>query len=108
MQHPQLKSILDDLRQRFTQLYGERLVQLVLYGSQARGDATPESDIDVLVVLRDSVDEYEEIKHVSQTISDLCLEYDGIYVACIFMSAFQYQTLSNVLVKNIQSEGIIF
>lgn len=32
---------------------GERLVAVVLFGSRARGDATPESDWDVLVIARE-------------------------------------------------------
>ena len=39
------------LRDRFRDAFGERLHRLILYGSYARGDATPQSDIDVLVVL---------------------------------------------------------
>ncbi|MEG4457023.1 nucleotidyltransferase domain-containing protein [Microcoleus sp. N9_A1] len=50
-----LKTILTQLRSQFEQLYGDRLTQMVLYGSQARGDAHPDSDIDVLVVLKGQV-----------------------------------------------------
>lgn len=108
MQHPKLSLILDDLRQRLAQLYRERLVQLVLYGSQARGDAAPDSDVDVLVVLADAVDVYAEIKRVSLIISDLCIKYEGVYVACFFMSAYQFQTPASPLVANIRYEGKIF
>ncbi|MCS7248448.1 MAG: nucleotidyltransferase domain-containing protein [Anaerolineales bacterium] len=42
------------LIERLTQLchahYGERLVSLVIYGSLGRGTATPESDVDLLIV----------------------------------------------------------
>ncbi len=45
------RAVADDLHR----LYGDRLLRVFLFGSWARGDAHPESDIDLLVVL-DSVD----------------------------------------------------
>ncbi len=33
--------------------YGDKLVSLAIFGSVARGTATPESDIDILIVARD-------------------------------------------------------
>ncbi|GAB4285398.1 MAG: hypothetical protein Fur0025_16940 [Oscillatoriaceae cyanobacterium] len=41
--------ILSEIKTYLTSLYQERLADLLLYGSQARGDAKPESDIDILV-----------------------------------------------------------
>ncbi len=35
--------------------YGERLVDVVLFGSRARGDHHPESDADVAIVLRNGM-----------------------------------------------------
>lgn len=69
-EHPSLGEILDpedvaravgtDLRE----LYGDRLRQVVLFGSWARRDAHPESDIDVLIVL-DRVDSaWEELRRM--------------------------------------------
>ena len=37
--------------------FGNRLRELVLYGSYARGEATEDSDVDVLVVVRGLTDE---------------------------------------------------
>ena len=51
----ELSATIVDLRRQFELLYCERLVRMVLFGSQARGDDEPESDIDVLVVLRGPV-----------------------------------------------------
>ena len=50
-----LKPILTRLKKELTDLYGDRLQHLTLFGSQARGDAEPGSDIDVLVVLKSPV-----------------------------------------------------
>ncbi|NJL69963.1 MAG: nucleotidyltransferase domain-containing protein [Microcoleus sp. SM1_3_4] len=33
-------------------MYGEQLDKIVLFGSQARGNARPDSDIDILIVLK--------------------------------------------------------
>ncbi len=40
----QIKPILDKTRQELEKLYGKELDQMVLFGSQARGDAKPDSD----------------------------------------------------------------
>jgi len=39
------------LVEAFLDVFGGRLVSLILYGSYARGEQRPESDVDVLVVL---------------------------------------------------------
>lgn len=43
--------ILAELRERLSEDYGERVHAIVRFGSEARGDATPDSDIDVVAVL---------------------------------------------------------
>jgi len=50
MNNDRLNPILHSLLQVCCDLYGERLVSLALFGSWARGVATPESDLDILVV----------------------------------------------------------
>ena len=57
-----LNRILTQLTFEFEKLYGERLVKMLLYGSQAREDAEFGSYIDVLVVLKGPVNPGEEIK----------------------------------------------
>ena len=57
-------------------LYDDRLVRVVLYGSQARGEAGPESDIDLLVVLHDMDSPWEELRHMDELLWRLSSEYD--------------------------------
>jgi Nucleotidyltransferase domain len=46
------KTSLTNFRNRALVLFPDAISRIVLYGSYARGQATPESDLDVLVVLR--------------------------------------------------------
>ncbi|NEO87728.1 MAG: nucleotidyltransferase domain-containing protein [Spirulina sp. SIO3F2] len=102
---PPTFEILDELRDRLSCLYQERLQHLILFGSQARGDATPDSDIDILVVLKDEVDSWMEIKRTGQIVAQLCLEH-SILINSLFMSLDQYSSQDTVLLRNIGKDGI--
>ena len=104
--NPSLQPILTHLKQALTELYGDRLRHLTLFGSQARGDAEPGSDIDVLVVLRLPVNPGEEIKRTGKTVANLSLHYD-VVISCLFMDEIHYQTRNGSLLRNIRKEGVL-
>ena len=47
----ELNSILQKLTQIYRSVYGENLVQVILYGSYARGDYHTDSDVDVVAIV---------------------------------------------------------
>lgn len=47
-----VKAVLDDFQRRLLELFPNEISQLILYGSYARGEATPDSDVDVMVVVK--------------------------------------------------------
>lgn len=100
-----LKTILSELKTRFQELYGDRLVELILYGSQARGDAEPGSDIDVLAVLRGEVNPCQEIERTSDIVYDLSFNNDTV-VSCMYIDESTYAKGQGPYVRNVQREGI--
>ena len=48
----EVRTALAALKEQLESLLGRALVKLVLYGSRARGDADPDSDVDVAIVFR--------------------------------------------------------
>lgn len=44
--------IIEEFKRRVEQRFPRELVRLVLFGSKARGEATPESDVDLLAVIQ--------------------------------------------------------
>ena len=71
-----VRAAIADAKARLEALYGDRLDHVVLYGSRARGDARPDSDVDLLVVLRGAYEPYVEIKRMTQFYFDLLFRYD--------------------------------
>lgn len=53
LRNPEDQMAVDDFRSALTQLLGSHLVQFVLFGSKATGRDTKESDIDILVLVKD-------------------------------------------------------
>jgi predicted nucleotidyltransferase len=49
------------VKQALAARYGDRLRGILLYGSRARDDFGPESDYDIVVLLNDLADPFEEI-----------------------------------------------
>ena len=102
---PRVLDILTELRGVLEKLYGDRLSQLVLFGSQARGEADPDSDIDVLVVLRGPTRPGEEIARTGGVVSDLCLAH-RVVIACVFMDQDRFLNRQDPLLRNVRREGI--
>lgn len=100
-----LQPLLRDVRTALQALYGDRLVQLVLYGSQARGDTHDESDVDLLVVLDGPVDPGREIRRMSDICFELSLRHE-VYVSALPVSEEAYASTSSSWLTNVQSDGV--
>jgi predicted nucleotidyltransferase len=100
-----LREILRELRRQFELLYGERFVQMVLFGSRARGDAVPGSDIDVLVVLQGPINPGEEISRTGEVTASLSLQHD-VVISRVFVSADQFSKEHSPLLLNVHREGV--
>lgn len=100
-----LKRILSELHSHLEALYGERLRQMILFGSQARGDADPGADIDVMVVLDGIVSPCEEIERTANDVADLSLSHD-VVISCVFVSAERFEHEQSPLLLNVRREGV--
>ncbi len=104
---PHLQKILSELKQRLRSLYGDKLVTMVLYGSQARGHALPDSDVDVLVVLRDdNLSPSAEISRTLPDVAEVSLHHD-VVITCVFIPQKRFEHEQSPLLLNVRREGTI-
>ena len=50
--HPEEQAWLDEYREALNERHSGTVLRMVIYGSKARGDAREDSDLDVLVIVR--------------------------------------------------------
>ena len=96
---------LDYARRELAVLYGERLSGVLLYGSHARGEARPDSDVDVLVLLEGEVDAYAEIKRQSVLAMELLVRF-GVDVSMRPRSSAHYEQRQTPFLEEVASYAL--
>ena len=102
-----IRRLMKEFKEGLVRIYGDKLKAVYLYGSYARGDHRPGSDVDVMILLKDYKNYWKEQSKISQLASDVSLEYD-VTVSCIFIKEIQWNTASDErpLIYNIRKEGL--
>lgn len=97
--------VLKRFRAAVTEIYGDRVERVVLYGSRARGDAWEDSDYDVAVFLRDySPGTTTELYRLAD-LSTAILDETGAFIHAMPYRAGSYNERTP-LMHEIRAEGI--
>lgn len=105
----ELSIILNQLYKAYQDVYGENIVEILLYGSYARGDYNNASDIDIVAIVHgERYDLQQKLDRIWDVSSDLELEYETI-VSPTVIPFNEYMEYKEILpyYRNIQKEGIL-
>ena len=100
-----IHKILQEFKAEIEKLYGRKLKNIILYGSWARGDATEDSDIDLLVTLEGEISPGREIDRMIDIITDINLKYD-VLLSVLPVSENDYGRVKSPLLLNVRQEGV--
>ena len=86
--------------------YGSQFKGLVLYGSVARGQAGPASDIDLLVLLNPPFDYFQELRRIVELLYPVQLDTDRL-ISAKPAPLDEFEGGSLQLYRNAKKEGIL-
>ena len=102
---PRRNAILVKCKKTLAQTYGERLKGVILYGSLARKQPTPSSDMDLLILLAPPVDYFMELRRLVDVLYPIQLESDRL-ISAKPVSVNDFEAGSISLYRNAKKEGI--
>jgi predicted nucleotidyltransferase len=94
-----------ELKRRLEEAFGDRLRGALIYGSEARGEASADSDIDVMVLLRGPIRLRDDIRRGVEATYDLTLAL-GRPVHPDPVDAEEFEKGEFALYRNVKEEGI--
>ncbi len=97
--------LLAEIKRRLLAIHGERLRGVVLYGSEARGQAGPDSDVDVLVLLADPIHYGRDLETNLDAVYPLAVDL-GRRISAKPVSAGEYETADCPLYRRAREEGV--
>ncbi len=105
------KQILNKFKRKLLIRFGDDLISLVLFGSVARGTARKESDIDMLIILKDAPDSYyERLKPVIDIELELRNDIEGMLptFSSIILSMDEAKQNRNIFLDMIDDSIILY
>jgi len=100
-----IKFLISRIKEHLTKMYGAGIKKVILYGSYVRGEATKDSDIDLLV-LGESLDLFEVRESLSDLLFDILLD-EGELVSVIVVPESLYENYNSPFMLNVRKEGLV-
>src|SRR5262245_8590952 len=97
--------LLKDTSALLKNIYGKRLEKIILFGSYARNEQTADSDIDLLVVLKDSqLDVGKEIRFINRSLFDIILN-SQVSISVHPLTQKRFETEASFFLNRVRKEG---
>jgi uncharacterized protein len=97
---------LDDFITTLKDYFGDRFLAVWLYGSWAREEARPDSDVDLMIVLKDIKDFDQDFNSIIELAYEVTFASDrAVTFSCTLVDEAKYLTSHEPLLLNVRKEG---
>jgi len=100
-----ITQLINQIKSYLIERYGDKIREIILYGSYARGEATKDSDIDLLVLVDESVNPSDVRRSLSDLLFDILLE-KGELISVVVLPKTFFENYNYPFVINVRREGI--
>jgi predicted nucleotidyltransferase len=105
MMNEHVRTIVRRVKDFLVGKYGSGIKAVILYGSYARGTATEDSDVDLLVVVENSLDPWQVRRSLDALLFDILLE-TGELVSVVVVPEAYYEGYTSPFLINVRREGV--
>jgi len=104
MEQKRLKDLTSELKASLEKILKNKMADLILFGSFARGEGSDESDVDFVLLLNQPLSKSEE-EIINQIFAQLSLKYDTV-VVCLDYLIQEFEQSSSSFLQKVKQEGI--
>ena len=104
MDRNSLMEIIKEVKAEIFNTLTDKFEEIILFGSYARGDNTDDSDVDLVLVVKETLSKAEK-EEITNVLSHLSLKYD-IVLSCIDYPKIPFEKYQTPFLLNVKDEGI--
>jgi predicted nucleotidyltransferase len=100
-----IEELVNQIKDFLIRMYGKKIKKFILYDSYMRGEVNKDSDIDILVLVDETLNPFEVRKKLSDLLFDIILE-KGEIISVIVLPEFLFENYNYPFILNVKKEGL--
>jgi predicted nucleotidyltransferase len=101
-----INRLINQIKAHLVKVYEEGIKKVILYGSCVRSEMTRDSDIDILVLVDQSLNPFEVRESLSDLLFDIILN-EGELVSVIVVPEDFFESYNSPFILNVKKEGVV-